>query len=124
MDFKSPDPVLLFETLLLIRGFENRAMQLQEEGLILGPLHPCIGQEAVAAGVCSELRMDDHITSTHRGHGHCLAKGADPARMFAELLGKAEGYCQGKGGSMHIADFSRAYPPHVGRSWRGGQLFR
>jgi pyruvate dehydrogenase E1 component alpha subunit len=69
-----------------------------------GLAHLYIGQEAVAVGVCSALRREDWITSTHRGHGHCLAKGADPGRMFAELLGKEQGYCRGKGGSMHIAD--------------------
>jgi pyruvate dehydrogenase E1 component alpha subunit len=69
-----------------------------------GLAHLYIGEEAVAVGVCSALRRDDWITSTHRGHGHCLAKGAEPGRMFAELLGKEAGYCRGKGGSMHIAD--------------------
>jgi pyruvate dehydrogenase E1 component alpha subunit len=69
-----------------------------------GLAHLYIGEEGVAVGVCSALRFDDYITSTHRGHGHCLAKGASPDRMFAELLGKAAGYCKGKGGSMHIAD--------------------
>jgi pyruvate dehydrogenase E1 component alpha subunit len=69
-----------------------------------GLAHLYIGQEAVAVGICEALRKDDYITSTHRGHGHCLAKGAAPDRMFAELLGKEAGYCKGKGGSMHIAD--------------------
>src|SRR5262249_33409959 len=69
-----------------------------------GLAHLYIGEEAVAVGVCSALRKDDYITSTHRGHGHCLAKGASPDLMFAELLGKKAGYCKGKGGSMHIAD--------------------
>ena len=69
-----------------------------------GLAHLYVGEEAVAVGVCSALRRDDWITSTHRGHGHCLAKGAEPGRMFAELLGKEQGYCRGKGGSMHIAD--------------------
>jgi pyruvate dehydrogenase E1 component alpha subunit len=69
-----------------------------------GLAHLYIGEEAVAVGVCEALRRDDYITSTHRGHGHCLAKGATPDRMFAELLGKEAGYCKGKGGSMHIAD--------------------
>src|SRR5437016_13631852 len=71
---------------------------------VSGMAHLYIGQEAVAVGVCETLRQDDYITSTHRGHGHCLAKGASLDRMFAELLGKAPGYCRGKGGSMHIAD--------------------
>ena len=69
-----------------------------------GLAHLYIGQEAVAVGVCEALRRDDYITSTHRGHGHCLAKGAAVDRMFAELLGKEDGYCRGKGGSMHISD--------------------
>ena len=69
-----------------------------------GLAHLYIGEEAVAVGICEALRRDDYITSTHRGHGHCLAKGASPDRMFAELLGKEAGYCKGKGGSMHIAD--------------------
>ena len=69
-----------------------------------GLAHLYIGEEAVAVGVCAALRRDDYITSTHRGHGHCIAKGAELARMFAELLGKEAGYCKGKGGSMHIAD--------------------
>ncbi len=69
-----------------------------------GLAHLYIGEEAVAVGICEALRPDDYITSTHRGHGHCLAKGATPDRMFAELLGKEAGYCRGKGGSMHIAD--------------------
>ena len=69
-----------------------------------GLAHLYIGEEAVAVGICEALHRDDYITSTHRGHGHCLAKGASPDRMFAELLGKEAGYCRGKGGSMHIAD--------------------
>ncbi|MFB3817743.1 MAG: thiamine pyrophosphate-dependent dehydrogenase E1 component subunit alpha [Candidatus Methylomirabilales bacterium] len=95
----------LLESMLTIRRFEEKAIQLFERGLIRGNVHPCIGQEAVSAGVCAVLRRDDYMTSTHRGHGNCLAKGADAGRMMAELLGKATGYCQGKGGSMHIADF-------------------
>ena len=72
--------------------------------LMPGLAHLYIGEEAVAVGICEALNTDDYITSTHRGHGHCLAKGAAPDRMFAELLGKKAGYCKGKGGSMHIAD--------------------
>src|SRR5229473_3081986 len=78
--------------------------ELYTGGKMPGLAHLYIGEEAVAVGVCSTLRRDDYITSTHRGHGHCLAKGADVGRMFAELLGKEAGYCKGKGGSMHIAD--------------------
>ena len=94
----------LYRTVRLIRRFEERAIELVHSGQIVGGIHPYIGQEAVAAGVCAALRDDDMITSTHRGHGHCLAKGAAVHRMFAELLGKEAGYCRGKGGSMHIAD--------------------
>ena len=95
----------MYERMLTIRRFEETAIQLFERGLIRGNVHPCIGQEAVSVGVCAVLRRDDYMTSTHRGHGNCLAKGADPKLMAAELLGKATGYCKGKGGSMHIADF-------------------
>ncbi|HEX7548050.1 MAG TPA: thiamine pyrophosphate-dependent dehydrogenase E1 component subunit alpha, partial [Candidatus Methylomirabilis sp.] len=94
----------MYERMLTIRRFEETAIQLFERGLIRGNVHPCIGQEAVSVGVCAALRRDDYMTSTHRGHGNCLAKGADPKLMAAELLGKATGYCKGKGGSMHIAD--------------------
>ena len=94
----------LLETMLRIRIFETEANQLYLSAKMPGLTHLYIGEEGVAVGVCSVLRVDDAITSTHRGHGHCLAKGADVRRMFCELLGKEEGYCRGKGGSMHIAD--------------------
>ena len=94
----------LYEQMYRIRCFEEAADNLYTRGLMPGIAHLYIGEEAVAVGVCSVLRDDDWITSTHRGHGHCLAKGADLDRMFAELLGRATGYCGGKGGSMHIAD--------------------
>ncbi|MFQ5859749.1 MAG: thiamine pyrophosphate-dependent dehydrogenase E1 component subunit alpha, partial [Anaerolineae bacterium] len=84
--------------------FEEHVNELYTSAKMPGLAHLYIGQEAVAAGVCEALRRDDYITSTHRGHGHCLAKGASVDRMFAELLGKEAGYCRGKGGSMHIAD--------------------
>ncbi len=87
-----------------IRKFEETVFDLYTRALIPGIAHISIGQEAVPVGVCSALATDDYITSTHRGHGHCLAKGADPFRMFAELFGRESGYCGGKGGSMHIAD--------------------
>jgi pyruvate dehydrogenase E1 component alpha subunit len=87
-----------------IRLFEEQVNQLYMSAKMPGLAHLYIGQEAVAVGVCEALRRDDYITSTHRGHGHCLAKGASLDKMFAELLGKAPGYCRGKGGSMHIAD--------------------
>jgi pyruvate dehydrogenase E1 component alpha subunit len=94
----------LYRQMLLVRRFEERVMEMYARAVIPGIAHVSIGQEAVPVGVCSALRADDYVTSTHRGHGHCLAKGARPDRMFAELLGKAPGYCGGKGGSMHIAD--------------------
>lgn len=95
-----------YRVMSLIREFELGAQKLVQENRLAGTLHLSIGQEAVAAGVCGRLRIDDRITTTHRGHGHCLAKGAEPGRMFAELLGKGEGYCRGRSGSMHIADSS------------------
>ena len=90
--------------MLKIRLFEEQVNQLYLSAKMPGLAHLYIGEEAVAVGVCEALRRDDYITSTHRGHGHCLAKGASLDRMFAELLGKEAGYCRGKGGSMHIAD--------------------
>jgi len=89
-----------------IRRFEERASDDYHKGSIYGVVHCYIGEEAVAVGVCSALNRDDQIISTHRGHGHCIAKGADLDRMMAELYGRETGYCKGKGGSMHIADFS------------------
>jgi pyruvate dehydrogenase E1 component alpha subunit len=94
----------MLRQMLKIRGFEDQANQLYLRALMPGLTHLYAGEEAVAVGVCEALRTDDYITSTHRGHGHCLAKGAALDRMFAELLGKKAGYCKGKGGSMHIAD--------------------
>ncbi|MEJ7931688.1 thiamine pyrophosphate-dependent dehydrogenase E1 component subunit alpha [Ramlibacter sp. AN1015] len=108
----------LFRTMVRIRAFEDAAEAASQGGVsaygksadgsarVRGPLHLSTGQEAVPAGVCAHLRPDDYLTSTHRGHGHTLAKGADLARMMCELFGKATGYNGGKGGSMHIADFS------------------
>ncbi|HJU48386.1 MAG TPA: thiamine pyrophosphate-dependent dehydrogenase E1 component subunit alpha [Gaiellaceae bacterium] len=94
----------MLERMLLIRAFETQANDLYRSAKMPGLTHLYVGEEAVAVGVCSALRQTDTITSTHRGHGHCLAKGAEVTRMFCELLGKEEGYCRGKGGSMHIAD--------------------
>ncbi|GAB3482932.1 thiamine pyrophosphate-dependent dehydrogenase E1 component subunit alpha [Amycolatopsis cihanbeyliensis] len=88
----------------LIREFEERCLEMAIAGEIIGGIHPYIGQEAVAVGVCSNLTERDFITSTHRGHGHVLAKGADPRRLLAELLGTLEGFNKGRGGSMHAAD--------------------
>lgn len=94
----------MYYRMWLIRHFESRARWLFQQDLVRGSTHTYTGEEAVAVGACAALNRDDYITSTHRGHGHCLAKGGDPRRMMAELLGKATGYCKGKGGSMHIAD--------------------
>jgi len=94
----------MYRRMMAIRLFEEHVNDLYTRALMPGLAHLYIGEEAVAVGVCSALRPDDYVTSTHRGHGHCLAKGASPDRMFAELLGKEAGYCKGKGGSMHIAD--------------------
>ncbi len=88
-----------------IRRFEERASDDYQNGDIYGVVHCYIGEEAVAVGVCAALNPDDQIISNHRGHGHCIAKGADLNRMMAELYGRVDGYCKGKGGSMHIADF-------------------
>jgi pyruvate dehydrogenase E1 component alpha subunit len=94
----------MLRMMLRIRQFEQRAIELYREGIMRGTTHSYTGMEAVAVGTCAALRPADRITSTHRGHGHCLAKGGDPRLMMAELLGRAAGYCKGKGGSMHIAD--------------------
>jgi TPP-dependent pyruvate/acetoin dehydrogenase alpha subunit len=85
-----------------IRAFEIRAMALFEENLIRGSVHPYVGMEAIAVGICFALGPDDYITSTHRGHGHCIAKGLDLKLMAAEIIGREDGYCRGRGGSMHI----------------------
>lgn len=92
------------EAMLAIRSFEEAVDGLFARGLMHGTMHLSIGQEASATGVCAALKPTDYITSTHRGHGHCIAKGADLTRMMAELLAKQTGYCRGRGGSMHIAD--------------------
>jgi TPP-dependent pyruvate/acetoin dehydrogenase alpha subunit len=97
----------MYRRMRLIREFENTAQRHFEAGEIAGFLHLSQGQEAVPVGTCSALRQDDYITSTHRGHGDVLAKGCEPSYMFAELYGRTTGYCRGKGGSMHIADFSQ-----------------
>ena len=104
---KKEEMVSLLRTMIRIRAFEEASAGLFLDGKLVGFLHLYSGEEAIAAGVCSCLREDDYITSTHRGHGHCIAKGADINRMMAELYGKATGYSKGKGGSMHIADISK-----------------
>jgi len=96
----------LHRMMMLIRLFEEALEEMFSRGLLHGTMHLSIGQEATAAGACLALEKKDLITSTHRGHGHCLGKGADPYKMFAELLGREDGYCRGRGGSMHIADLS------------------
>lgn len=100
-------PMDRYRQMRRIREFESRSAVLYRDGEVPGFVHLSVGQEAVAAGVCSALRADDIITSTHRGHGHVLAKGLDMSGMFAELMGRATGICGGFGGSMHIADPAR-----------------
>lgn len=106
-DYNEIDPeqwLHMYEQMSKIRAFEENANELYTGAKMPGLTHLYIGEEAIAVGICEALRRDDYITSTHRGHGHCLAKGATLDKMFAELLGKEAGYCHGKGGSMHIAD--------------------
>jgi acetoin:2,6-dichlorophenolindophenol oxidoreductase subunit alpha len=98
------DYLRMYRQMVRIRAFEDQANQLYLAAKMPGLTHMYSGEEAVAVGICEALKITDKITSTHRGHGHCVAKGADFKRMFCELLGRAEGYCGGKGGSMHIAD--------------------
>jgi len=95
---------MMYRQIFMIRTFETRCIKLYRSGAIRGYFHPYLGEEAIATGVCAALRKEDYIVSTHRGHGHCIAKGASVDRMVAELLGKETGYCRGLGGSMHIAD--------------------
>ena len=96
----------MYRQMLTIRFFEEKVFELYGQNLVPGTIHLYAGEEAVAVGVCANLRRDDYITSTHRGHGHCIAKGAKLDKTMAEILGRKKGYCKGKGGSMHIADFS------------------
>jgi pyruvate dehydrogenase E1 component alpha subunit len=97
----------MYRLMVRVRLFEERARDLYMRNILRGALHLYIGMEGVAVGACAALREDDYITSTHRGHGHCIAKGGRTELMMAELMGKATGYCKGKGGSMHIADMDR-----------------
>ena len=94
----------IYRTVSRIRHFEEQGIKLYRQGLIKGYFHPYLGQEGIAAGVCAGLQAGDNIASTHRGHGHCIAHGANVKGMVAELLGRRDGYCKGYGGSMHIAD--------------------
>ena len=104
MDLTNEQLIKMFTTMVKIRNFENRVAELFADGKIPGFVHLYVGEEAVATGVCANLTDKDYITSTHRGHGHLIAKGGDIKLMMAELFGKKTGYCKGKGGSMHIAD--------------------
>jgi len=103
-DITKEQKIEMLKLIIKIRRFEEKTTQLYQTAKIWGYLHPYIGEEAVAVGTCAALNKSDYIVSTHRGHGHSIAKGADLNRMMAELLGKATGYCKGRGGSMHIAD--------------------
>lgn len=98
--------ILMYKKMLQIRYFEEKAGELYSLGVLPGAIHSYVGQEAVAVGVCANLRRDDYLTSTHRGHGHCIAKGMRLDKMMAELFGKETGYCRGKGGSMRFFDQS------------------
>lgn len=106
MPFDKKTLLAMYRTMVTVRLFETMAGEIFAAGQIPGFIHLSIGQEASSVGVCSCMRRDDYVVTTHRGHGHMIAKGADLKRMTAELLGKKTGYCKGKGGSMHIADFS------------------
>jgi pyruvate dehydrogenase E1 component alpha subunit len=103
-ELKKQQKIEMLKNLITIRRFEEKTIQLYQTAKIWGYLHPSIGQEGIATGACMALDKDDYIISHHRGHGHCIAKGADLNKMMAELFGKATGYCKGRGGSMHIAD--------------------
>src|SRR5215831_17164618 len=101
---ETKDLEALYRTMLRIRRFDESVIELFKEGLVKGTAHSYVGQEAVAAGACATLGKDDFVVSHHRGHGHCIAKGASLGRMMAELMGRVTGYCKDLGGSMHIAD--------------------
>ena len=105
-DYSTDKLLHLYRQMLLVREFELRAISERRAGLIPGFIHSCVGQEATAAGACAALRPDDVITSTHRGHGHLVAKGGEPKYMMAELAARTDGYCGGKGGSLHMTDFN------------------
>jgi len=104
MNISTHKMIELYRKMITIRLFEEKIVDMYARGLVPGLAHLYVGEEAVATGVCANLRKEDYITSTHRGHGHVIAKGANPKFMMAELFGKKTGYCKGKGGSMHIAD--------------------
>lgn len=122
---KTPDKATLlsmYSIMQKIRAFETKVQELFAEGKIPGFVHLYLGEEAVATGACATLRKTDSITSTHRGHGHCLAKGGDLKLMMAEIFGRKTGYCKGKGGSMHIADFDLGILGANGIVGAGGPL--
>ncbi|NBJ68144.1 MULTISPECIES: thiamine pyrophosphate-dependent dehydrogenase E1 component subunit alpha [Clostridia] len=106
-DFSEEKLIALYKEMWLIRYFDEKVDEFFAKGMIHGTTHLCVGQEASASGPCAVLEATDKITSTHRGHGHCIAKGADVKKMMAELFGRSTGYCKGKGGSMHIADVDK-----------------
>src|SRR2546430_10345678 len=120
MDRKTARDV--YRVMRRIRGFEERSATLFGENKIWGTIHSYAGEEAIAAGVCANLRDDDWITSTHRGHGHCIAKRADLGKMFAELLGRETGYCRGRGGALAIADTPQGKPWPDSNLWRGAPV--
>ena len=97
----------LYADMVRIRRFEERVVELFKAGAVKGTAHSYAGEEAIAVGACAHLHPDDYVASYHRGHGHCIAKGAQTDRMMAELMGRATGYCGGLGGSMHVADLER-----------------
>src|SRR5437667_9142815 len=109
----------LYTTMVRIRRFDEKMTELFSAGLVQGTAHSYVGEEAVAAGACANLREGDYIVGTHRGHGHCIAKGARVDRMMAELMGRADGYCRGLGGSMHIAALDLTSRAAKGTSPRG-----
>lgn len=104
---KPESALAIYRQMLTIRAFEQKILDAHQNRLVHGAAHTYIGMEAVAVGICAALTDDDYVTSTHRGHGHCIARGLDVKRMLAEIYGRATGYCKGKGGSMHLADVSR-----------------
>lgn len=107
MEYSRDTLLTIYRRMVRIRLFEYKAIEINDEGIIGGSIHTYIGEEAIGATIGALLRDDDYVSSTHRGHGHILGKGAEPKYALAEILGKATGYCKGKGGSMHIADFDR-----------------
>jgi TPP-dependent pyruvate/acetoin dehydrogenase alpha subunit len=107
LELPAADLERFYGDMVRIRRFEERVTELFKAGVVKGTAHSYAGEEAIAVGTCAHLRDDDYIASYHRGHGHCIAKGARPDRMMAELMGRSTGYCGGLGGSMHVADLER-----------------